>query len=196
MSIGQALHVGLIDGVPRVWIRGGYGSHREDRKHFQIRDDAMWVKVAALEAVPGEQFDDVATWTVRFDENHAPPDWWTPECQEAAERETCAALSVVITRGHWPGDLNLSATATKNLSRMKTVGGTLWAAALKSANALVKVGGNLWADALESANALVKVGGDLRAIALKSAPALVKVGGNLRAEMQVPDGVVQGQIYR
>jgi len=107
MCQGQALHVGLINGVPRVWVRGGYGSHETERKHFGIRDDALWRDVAALEAIPVGDFANPADWQVRFDENRPAPDWWTHECQEAAEREVRAALTPVLQSGRWPGDLHL-----------------------------------------------------------------------------------------
>jgi hypothetical protein len=125
MCEGQALHVGLIDGVPKVWIRGGYGSHREEREHFGILDDAVWVKVAALEAIPAGDFYNPADWRVRFDENHAAPDWWTPECQQAAEREARAALAPVLESGKWPGSLYLRGLTSLPAGAKLSAGGSL-----------------------------------------------------------------------
>jgi len=168
MCVGQSLHVGLINDVPKVWIRAGYGSHDDDRKHFGIRDEAIWRDVAALECVPRSpdlDLDNPDSWAVQFDGNHVPPAWWNHQCQEAAEREARAAISAVATTHLWPGDLTLVIQTIGHWS-LASIGRDFYAPRLTDARGL---------------SALVSVGRDFHVLSLtdaKGLSALASIGGN------------------
>ena len=193
MCVGQSLHVGLINDVPKVWIRAGYGSHDDDRKHFGIHDEAVGWVVAALECVPRGpdlDLDNPDSWAVQFDGNHVPPAWWNHQCQEAAEREARAAISAVAKTGVWPGNLILAIQTIGHWS-LASVGGYFDARSLadaKGLSALASIGGYFCANSLVDAtglSALARVGHEFYARSLADTTglsALASVGGDFYVE--------------